>query len=335
MGHSACCKACKSTYSRHMLSAPTVGDGATRVWMAGVCLDALTEVQLVDQVVASLTVGRGGWIATPNVNFLRRTEADVGLQSLLAGATLRVADGMPLLWASRLARGPRLERVPGSELVYSLATAAARHERSIYIIGGKDGSAAKAGVKLQEFAPGLRVVGAEGPWISTQVSDEEVEPILARLEAARPDIVFCGMGFPKQEHFIAACRERLPATWFLGCGAAVDFAAGHERRAPVWMQRSGLEWVHRLIREPRRLARRYLGDIPFALRVLAASALSGMVGREAWQSSPLPFPAEIVVPEVAPAPVAVTAFQDEVIVIPEAGSADHDSSRSSSSVDAI
>jgi N-acetylglucosaminyldiphosphoundecaprenol N-acetyl-beta-D-mannosaminyltransferase len=322
-----------------MLStAPTVGDGATRLWMAGVCLDALSEAEVVDQVIASLAVGRGGSIATPNVHFLRRADADLGLQSLLTGATMRVPDGMPLLWASRLARGPRLERVPGSSLIYTLAVAAAHHGRSIYIIGGKDGAAADAGVKLQEYAPGLQIAGAEGPWISNDVTAEEVEPILARLEAAKPDIVFCGMGFPKQEYLIAACRERLPEAWFLGCGAAVDFAAGHERRAPVWMQRSGLEWVHRAMSEPRRLLRRYLADIPFAIRVLAASGLSGLFRRSAWASAAQPFPAEIVLPEARSTPVEETPFPDEAIVIPSPASPSHDSDRAANadySVDAI
>jgi N-acetylglucosaminyldiphosphoundecaprenol N-acetyl-beta-D-mannosaminyltransferase len=283
-----------------MLSlAPTVEDGATRVWMAGICIDALTERQLIDQVIASTAVGRGGWIVTPNVNFMRRVASDVELQNLLAGATLRVADGMPLLWASRLARAPKLERIPGSELIYSLAAAAAHHDRSIYIIGGGEGSAERAGVNLGEHAPGLRVVGAEGPWMSAAVTDEEIEPIIARLEQADPDIVFVGLGFPKQERFIAKCRERLPATWFLGCGQAVNFAAGEETRAPLWMQRSGLEWVHRLLSEPRRLLGRYLGDIPFAVAVLCVSMISGSL-RRTWSVPASPFPDEIRLPDTPP-----------------------------------
>jgi N-acetylglucosaminyldiphosphoundecaprenol N-acetyl-beta-D-mannosaminyltransferase len=284
-----------------MLSlAPTVEDGATRVWMAGICIDALSEKQLIDQVIASTAVGRGGWIVTPNVNFMRRVSSDVELQNLLAGATLRVADGMPLLWASRLARAPKLERIPGSELIYSLTAAAAHHNRSIYIIGGGVvGTAERAGANLAEFAPDLRVVGAEGPWMSAAVTAEEIEPIIQRLEAAQPDIVYVGLGFPKQERFIAACRERLPATWFLGCGQAVNYAAGEETRAPQWMQRSGLEWVHRLLSEPRRLIGRYLGDIPFALAVLCVSMVSGSL-RRTWSVPASPFPDEIVLPDAVP-----------------------------------
>jgi hypothetical protein len=149
-----------------------------------------------------------------------------------------------------------------------------------------------------------------------------MEPIIARLEAADPDIVFCGLGFPKQERFIAACRERLPATWFLGCGAAVNFAAGYENRAPGWMQRTGLEWVHRLCSEPRRLIGRYAGDLPFALRVLVVSALSGRVGRAPL---PIPFPNEVVtIPEAAGTlgrrrtDQTTVRSGDDVVSIPEA-----------------
>ncbi|MBV9486431.1 MAG: WecB/TagA/CpsF family glycosyltransferase [Frankiaceae bacterium] len=285
-----------------MLSlAPTVEDGATRVWMAGICLDALTEKQLIDQVVASTAVGVGGWIVTPNVNFMRRVCSDVDLQNLLSGATLRVADGMPLLWASRLARAPKLERIPGSELIYSLTTAAAKYDRSVYIIGGGEGAAEKAAVNLADFAPGLRVVGAEGPWMSADVTAEEIEPIIQRLEAAQPDIVYVGLGFPKQERFIAACRERLPSTWFLGCGQAVNFAAGEETRAPRWMQRIGMEWVHRLLSEPRRLFARYAGDLPFALAVLTVSMLSGSLLGRRWTPTDTRFPDVVVLPDVAAA----------------------------------
>jgi N-acetylglucosaminyldiphosphoundecaprenol N-acetyl-beta-D-mannosaminyltransferase len=284
------------------MSSPTstVEDG-TRVWVAGVCIDALTEPEVVDQVIASLLVGRGGWIATPNVHFLRRASRDAGLSTLLSAATLRVADGVPLQWASQLARTPPLPRVTGASLMYSLSAAAGAHDRSVYILGGPAGAATDAATRLQEFAPGLRVVGAEGPWLSADVPDAEIEPILARLEAAKPDIVFCAFGFPKQEKVIAACRERLPSTWFLGCGAAVNFAAGHETRAPQWMQKVGLEWFHRVCSEPRRLAGRYAADIPFALGLLVRSGIRGRFAG-ALPVSVAPFPDEVVVlPDAAPA----------------------------------
>lgn len=297
-----------------MLSiAPTTADGVARVWMAGVCLDALSERELVDQVIAASLVGRGGWIATPNVHFLRRAGSDDELRQLLAGATLRVADGMPLSWASRLAGASRLERVPGSDLIFSLTKAAARHGRKVYIVGGRDSAAVDAAARLTQMMPSLQVVGAEGPWLSDEVTAEEVEPIIARLEAAQPDIVFCGFGFPKQERFIGACRERLPGAWFVGCGAAVNFAAGYESRAPRWMQRLGLEWTHRLWSEPRRLARRYAADLPFALQILLVSMLSGLLPRGVFRTEP--YPSEtIVLPDTGRQPHRVIELDAGIVL---------------------
>jgi N-acetylglucosaminyldiphosphoundecaprenol N-acetyl-beta-D-mannosaminyltransferase len=293
--------------------APPRVEGATRVWLAGVCLDAITEDQVVDQVIASSLVGRGGWIATPNIFFLRRASADVDLFGLLAGATLRVPDGAPLIWANKLGRGAPLHRVTGASLMISLGAAASKFDRSMYILGGRDGAAEEAAEQLQKQSPGLRIVGAEGPWISPDLPTHEVEPLIARLEAAQPDIVMIGVGFPKQERFIAACRERLPHTWFLGCGAAINFAAGYERRAPVWMQRAGLEWLHRLAGEPRRLCRRYAADAPFALRLLAVCLWQGLSRRTAPVMVP-PTPAPLLELPIETAPEPIIDLRDTPVV---------------------
>jgi N-acetylglucosaminyldiphosphoundecaprenol N-acetyl-beta-D-mannosaminyltransferase len=259
-----------------------------------VCLDALTEQQVIDQVIASSLVRRGGWIATPNTYLLRRAAADMELSLLLANAELRVADGVPLVWASRVAGGTVLSRVAGSSLTMSLCEAAAKYDRSVYVLGGLPGAAVLAADRLCEKAPNLRIVGAEGPTIPADMSADEIEPIIARLEAAQPDIVLCGVGFPKQERFITACRRRLPHTWFLACGASINFAAGIQHRAPRWMQRVGLEWLHRLLADPRRLTSRYAADAPFALRLLAGSAWRRLVP----MAEPVPSHRTIVLPDV-------------------------------------
>jgi N-acetylglucosaminyldiphosphoundecaprenol N-acetyl-beta-D-mannosaminyltransferase len=132
----------------------------------------------------------------------------------------------------------------------------------------------------------LRVAGTEAP-----PPDFVLDRVKERLTAAQPDIVFVGLGFPKQERLIAAMAPVLPGTWFVGCGAAIPFAAGAVRRAPKWMQQAGLEWAWRLASEPRRLFRRYLiQDLPFALRLLisarmAAARASRRAARRAVGSS--------------------------------------------------
>jgi N-acetylglucosaminyldiphosphoundecaprenol N-acetyl-beta-D-mannosaminyltransferase len=123
--------------------------------------------------------------------------------------------------------------------------------------------------------PGLRLAGYESPSLGFDQRPEEYDGVCDRVRTAVPDMVFVGLGFPKQERVISRLSSTMPSTWFMGCGAAIGFVAGTHKRAPRWMQRSGLEWLHRLGSEPRRLARRYLvHDLPFAVRLLASSALT-------------------------------------------------------------
>jgi N-acetylglucosaminyldiphosphoundecaprenol N-acetyl-beta-D-mannosaminyltransferase len=293
---------------RFMQVAQPAVDGRTRVRLAGVWLDRLTERELVDQVMASSYVSRGGWIATPNTSMLRMAASDPTVASLLELATMRVADGVPLVWASRWLPGGRLERVTGASLMISLSDACARHDRSVYLLGGEDGAAVEASERLQKRFSGLRVVGAESPWIRADLPDEDIDPIIDRLVAAQPDVVFCGFGFPKQELLIQRARIALPGAWFLACGAAVNFAAGRQRRAPEWIQNCGLEWCYRLAQEPRRLARRYASDVPFALRLLGVSSRHALI-KPATQ---VPGTETVVVPEFAAMTVdLVGAIEDQ------------------------
>jgi N-acetylglucosaminyldiphosphoundecaprenol N-acetyl-beta-D-mannosaminyltransferase len=120
--------------------------------------------------------------------------------------------------------------------------------------------------------PSLRIAGTSSPRVSSEPTEVELASILCSLRQTEPDLIYVGLGAPKQERLIAALRSELPRAWWSGVGVSLSFIAGDIRRAPPWMQRGGLEWVHRLVQEPRRLARRYLAeDIPFTLRLLAAS----------------------------------------------------------------
>ncbi|WP_018351724.1 WecB/TagA/CpsF family glycosyltransferase [Longispora albida] len=232
--------------------------------VGGVAFDALTEAEAVEHVRAAVERGEGGRIITPNVDILRRgAEA----ADYLDDATLVVADGMPLLWAARRAGTPLPERVAGSSLIWSLSRALGADGRSAFLIGGDPGST-RAGDVLAEACPGLRIAGQISPPFGFEDTPDYDELCAAIIEE-KPSIVYVGLGFPKQERVITRLRPQLPGTWFLGCGASIQFVAGELRRAPLWMQRSGLEWLHRLLSEPRRLAGRYLvHDLPFALRLL-------------------------------------------------------------------
>jgi N-acetylglucosaminyldiphosphoundecaprenol N-acetyl-beta-D-mannosaminyltransferase len=249
-----------------------------RVDLDGTGIDRITEGEVVAVVREAIAAGRGGRIITPNVDILRQAQVDPRVREYLDDADLIVADGMPLVWASKLTGNPLPERVAGSSLIWSLSEGLGRDGRSVFVVGGapaRDGTADGAGRAADRLAgrcPGLRIAGAVCPPFGFEQDPSAFGEVCDQIAAAQPDLVFVGLGFPKQEVVVNRLRAYLPHAWFLGCGAAVNFVAGDVDRAPRWMQRSGLEWAHRLGTEPRRLAGRYLGrDAPYALRLLVIS----------------------------------------------------------------
>jgi N-acetylglucosaminyldiphosphoundecaprenol N-acetyl-beta-D-mannosaminyltransferase len=234
----------------------------------------ITERRVVTVVRQALARGHGGRILTPNVDIVRQARVDPEVRAFLDDATLVVADGMPLVWASRLAKNPLPERVTGSSLIWSLSSGLATDARSVFVLGGDSPEIAeRAADRLTTRFPGLEIAGHLSPPFGFDQDPDAVDAAVRTVVEAAPDLVFVGLGFPRQERLIDRLRADLPDSWFLGCGMAVNFVAGLQHRAPVWMQRAGLEWAHRLKTEPRRLARRYLRhDAPYALRLLAATA---------------------------------------------------------------
>jgi N-acetylglucosaminyldiphosphoundecaprenol N-acetyl-beta-D-mannosaminyltransferase len=250
-----------------------------RISLMGMQIDHVTEGQVVATIGQSLSEGRGGWVITPNLEHLRQFRRQSSLQEYFEKADLVLADGMPLVWASRIKGTPLPARVAGSDLIWSLSMEAAKRGRSVFVLGGTRKAGWEAAKKLQDRCPGLRIVGMIYPPHGFENEPSAMDQIVETLETAQPDIVYVGLGFPKQEKVIATLRERFPQTWFLGIGISIGFVGGQVARAPVWMQRMGLEWLHRLAQEPRRLGRRYLlQGLPFAARLLMHGAVS-RVGR--------------------------------------------------------
>jgi N-acetylglucosaminyldiphosphoundecaprenol N-acetyl-beta-D-mannosaminyltransferase len=251
----------------------TAGETHTAsVDLLGVRFAAWTEQRVVDEVFDALRERsgrpRGGWIVTPNVDVLRQIARSADVRALVSHADVFLADGIPLIWASRVQGTPLPERVTGAALLPRLSERAAAEQRRVFLLGGADGVAAAGVTALRERHPGIAVDGWSPPF-GVEATPEGMAEIRARVSAAAPDLVFCGFGFPKQERVIYALHDLLPDAWFVGCGAALNFVAGEVSRAPGWMQRNGLEWVHRLWKEPRRLFRRYVvHDIPFTLGLL-------------------------------------------------------------------
>jgi N-acetylglucosaminyldiphosphoundecaprenol N-acetyl-beta-D-mannosaminyltransferase len=227
-----------------------------------------------------LSEGRGGWIVTPNLDHLRRLVHDADYAELCEGATLRVADGMPLVWASRLQGTPLPERVAGSNLISSVSAAAAAAGHSVYLLGGNEGTAAAAADVLRSRHAELIVAGTCCPPLGFEHDPAAMAAITAELESADPDIVLVGLGSPKQERFIRQLKPHFPRTWWLGIGISFSFVCGDVKRASPLVQRIGLEWISRLAQEPRRLAHRYLiQGLPFAAALMGRAALTRLSSR--------------------------------------------------------
>ncbi len=241
-----------------------------RVRLLGMPINVLTERQTVDVVLSAIARGDGGWIVTANLDQLRQYRSSSWLRDLFDGVSLIVPDGMPLVWATRVQGTPLPERVAGSALIWSLTEAAADAQASVYLLGGSPGVADRAAEALRRRYPQLRIAGTICPQLGFENDAQALLEISSSLEAAGADIVYVALGFPKQERLIERLREDFPNTWFMGVGISLSFVSGDVTRAPVWMQRIGLEWLHRLIQEPQRLSSRYLlRDLPFAIRLAA------------------------------------------------------------------
>ena len=249
------------------------GDKAVPVDLMGMEFARLDGDGLCARILDDLKAGRGGWLVTANLDILRRHVVDPASAALYGQADLVVADGMPLVWASRVLGDPLPERIAGSSMTVPLCRQAAAAGRRVYLMGDEAEVNEAAAARLKQEIPALQIVGRSSPWVSLPPTPEELAPLADELRRTAPDLVLVAMGSPKQEHVIAAMRATLPSAWWVGVGISLSFVAGNVQRAPAWAQRFGLEWLHRLIQEPRRLARRYLvDDLPFAFVLFASVA---------------------------------------------------------------
>ncbi|UCE58136.1 MAG: WecB/TagA/CpsF family glycosyltransferase [Phycisphaerales bacterium] len=231
-----------------------------RIEIAGIPFDVVNFQETLDLIIGLAKGGRTSYVVTPNVDHVVRTYRAPELRSLYTSADLVVADGTPLIWASRLLGKPLPERVAGSDLFPALCAKAADNDLSVFLLGGAPGTADQAAAILQQRHPRLKVAGTYCPPFGFEEDADESARILSRIKEAKPAILFVGLGSPKQERWIVANREACGAKVSIGVGISFSFVCGHVHRAPRWMQRLGFEWLHRLLQEPRRLWRRYLVD---------------------------------------------------------------------------
>jgi N-acetylglucosaminyldiphosphoundecaprenol N-acetyl-beta-D-mannosaminyltransferase len=236
------------------------------VWVWNIPISPLTLSETVDAVGALIDLRRSLFFITANTHYAMLCEQQTDLRRINSCAAFIVADGMPLVWAARFGGSRLPERVAGSDLIFELSEAAAKKGHRLFFLGGADGVAELAARRLGERYPGLQVVGAECPAFS-DLSDAEQDALAERIRVARPDLLILAFTMPKGEKWLATnlCSVNVPVG--VNVGAALDFAAGRVRRAPRWMQKTGLEWAFRLAQEPRRLVGRYIRNAWFIARM--------------------------------------------------------------------
>jgi N-acetylglucosaminyldiphosphoundecaprenol N-acetyl-beta-D-mannosaminyltransferase len=206
---------------------------------------------------ATIAAGARGYVTAAAVNLVMSAREQPQTLAATLAATLAVPDGQPLVWALRALGHARATRIYGPDLMVKFCARAARSGIPIYLYGGRTPAAlALLETRLRERFPGLCIAGSFSPPFRALSAEEERE-VVSAIDASGAQVVWVGIGQPKQEQWMLAMRPRLAAPLLVGVGAAFDFHAGLVSQAPAWMQRSGLEWVYRLSREPRRLWRRY------------------------------------------------------------------------------
>lgn len=230
---------------------------APRYAVLGTWVHAVDPARALDEIGAWIRQGRRRYVAFANVHGVMEGLELAATRRAFNEAGLTVPDGVPLVWLGRLRGHAGVRRVYGPDTVLRLSEQAAQHAWSCYFYGGAPGVAERLAGVLTERFPGLRVAGVHAPPFRSLSEAEDAEDV-SRINASRADVVFVGLGCPKQERWMADHRSRLTAAVLLGVGAAFDFHTGRVRQAPRWMMGAGLEWLFRLMQEPRRLWRRYL-----------------------------------------------------------------------------
>jgi N-acetylglucosaminyldiphosphoundecaprenol N-acetyl-beta-D-mannosaminyltransferase len=244
------------------------GPGLRQLLIGRIWVDSVSFAGALERIAWLVDSGQGGSVFTPNVDHVVTAETDARFREAHAVASLSLADGKPLLWASRLLGSPLPAKVSGSDLVWPLMEQAAARRWRVYLLGGAPGVADEAAEVLRRKL-GVVIVGVDASHVSLEPPVDGVDPVADRVKAARPNLLLVALGAPKQEIWIHRNRERIGPAVALGIGASLDFVTGRVRRAPRWMSEAGLEWLVRLAQEPRRMAVRYLWKDPRFALILA------------------------------------------------------------------
>ena len=236
----------------------------SRISFAGIRIDRLTMQEAINEIEELIRKERSSYVVTPNTAHVVLLQKDKDFRRVYQGATLVVPDGISLLWGAKILGRPLKEKVSGSDLLPSFCKVAAKKGYRLFFLGGGPGVAAKAARILSQKNPGLKIVGTYSPPFGFENDGKHSRQIVQTIRETKPDVLFVGLGAPKQEKWIWKYKDELGVPISIAVGAAFDFVARTVRRAPNWMQKCGLEWIFRLCQEPGRLWKRYLiGNLIF------------------------------------------------------------------------
>ena len=237
----------------------------TRIW--GLDYHAVDMEQTLDYLEQVIYTGRPSYVVTANLNYAMLCAKNLRLAAFTQNSALTLCDGMPILWRSKLNAIKLPDRVAGSDLIYRLAERCADKKLRVYFYGASEGVAEKAAVALKNLYPKLAVAGVQCPPFRA-CSSEEIRSQVARIKRTKPDLLFVALGQPKGEYWIEDHLQELEVPLTIQLGASFDFVAGNATRAPKLLQKIGLEWLYRAVKDPVRLAPRYFSNLLFLAKAL-------------------------------------------------------------------
>ena len=240
-----------------------------KINIGGVLIDNVSMDETLEHIEHFIKEGKPCYLTNPNVDVIMRFTKDKDFADYYRKGALCTADGTPIMWAARFLGTPLKEKVSGSDLVPRVCELANRKGYKLFFLGGRPGAADAAKETLLKRLPHLNIVGTYAPPFGFEKDTTELARIASMIKEAKPDILFVGLGAPKQENWIRDNYKNLGVPVFMGVGVTFEFIAGIVKRAPKWMQSAGLEWLWRLMMEPGRLWKRYLiDDMPFFFLIL-------------------------------------------------------------------
>ena len=238
-------------------------------------INNVTMPETITAIEQMIKTNKKSYVVAINVDVVMKIEKDSYLKKVVDNADMVLVDGKPLVWISKLHGKPLKAKISGSDLVPLLCEVAAEKGYKIFIIGGKNGIAEQAKIKLENRLPKIKIVGAYAPPFGFEKNESELNKINRMISEAHPDLLIACFGCPKQEKWIYENIEKYDAKVSVCAGATVDFLAGNVKRAPRWMSEHGLEWFYRFTQEPKRMFKRYFVDDTQIVKLIFKYAKKG------------------------------------------------------------